>query len=291
MTDGGGYTAHRYRGQDGLSLYYRDYAPAAGRQPPSLPAILCLAGLSRNSKDFHEPATRFAARGFRVICPDYRGRGQSARDPRPANYAPPAYLEDIRHLLTLLGLHRVIVVGTSLGGLLAMGMGATLPAALAGAVLNDVGPEIPQKAIARIRAYLAARPVFPSWQAAAAYLKAASPHAADGSAAFWLRQASMTFRENPAGEIVCDWDINLLRNFGTAPVPPVWPLFRSLAAIPLLTLRGACSDLLTGETLARMAAEIPAMAQAVIPGAGHAPTLTEPQSIAALDAFLDRFDG
>ncbi len=280
-----------YHSQDALKLYYRDYPPAARSGNRHRPAILCLAGLSRNSRDFQQPALRFAAQGFRVICTDYRGRGRSAWDPKPANYMPPVYLEDIRHLLTLLDLHRVIVVGTSLGGLLAMGLGTAMPAALAGVVLNDVGPVLPASGIARIRGYLSRRPVFASWPAASAYLRAAAHPAAYGDDAFWLEQAWAIFREKTAGVIEYDWDPSLLHSFGNAAVPEMWPLFRGLRNLPLLVLRGAFSDLLTAETLTRMTAEIPHMAHAVIPGAGHPPTLTEPHAVAALDAFMERFDG
>src|ERR1700682_1187427 len=134
-----------FRSQDDLALYWRDYGdPASSRTP-----LLCLGGLTRNSKDFHVLAQALCGER-RVLAPDYRGRGRSARDPNWRNYRPGTYLADILDLLTVAGVHRAVVLGTSMGGLLAMGLAAFRPTMLAGVILNDVGPEIATNGYRRI---------------------------------------------------------------------------------------------------------------------------------------------
>src|SRR6185312_1826430 len=142
------YREQRCASAEGLELYCRVYETPAS-QPP---AVLCLPGLTRNSRDFEALAPHLAAR-HRVICPDLRGRGLSARDPQWRNYHPGTYLGDLQRLLEALELERVAIVGTSLGGLLGMMLGATAPERVAGLVLNDIGPEVDPKGIERIKAY------------------------------------------------------------------------------------------------------------------------------------------
>lgn len=279
----------RLTAHDGLTLAYRDYPPAPGPEVPdgTLTPILCLAGLSRNAKDFDDPARHLCAAGRRVICPDYRGRGRSARDPDWRNYQARIYLDDIRHLLTALNLHRVVVIGTSLGGILAMAMGAAMPGLLAGVVLNDIGPDVSPGGLARIRHYLSRNPVFDDWPAAIAHLKTIfGAHYAD-DAAGWQAAAEATFHRDADGRLRCDWDPAIVRSLdGRTPMPDLWPLFRSLRRVPVLAIRGALSDILTPETLARMGREKPDLQQVEVPDKGHVPLLTERASRRALDDFL-----
>src|SRR5262249_571120 len=137
--DGEGFRACYYRSQDGLKLYYREYGDAAADEE-RLP-VLCLPGLTRNSRDFHDLALRLAPQR-RVPAPGHRGRGKSAWDPDWRNYRPEMYLSDVFDLLAVADAPRVVVVGTSMGGLLAIGLTAYRPTCLAGVVLNDIGPEL-----------------------------------------------------------------------------------------------------------------------------------------------------
>ena len=139
-----------YRAQDGLKLYCRDYSGAE----TGWPTILCLPGIARNSKDFALFADRCQKQGWRVLCPDYRGRGRSDYDPDTGNYDPPRYLDDIRHLLAATGTHNVVVVGTSLGGLLGLGLAVVMPMAVRGLIMNDIGPEIETGGMERTLAYI-----------------------------------------------------------------------------------------------------------------------------------------
>lgn len=284
------------RAGDGLRLFARDVVPAPGA--PRRPTVLCLAGIARHSADFVDLARHLSARGHRVIAPDYRGRGKSARDSDPTNYRPETYLEDLRHLLTALRSGPVVAIGTSMGGLLAMAMGVAMPSLLQGAVVNDIGPDVGGGGLARIAAYLGAGESYSNWDSAVAALQALMPNlnpgphrSGTGSRAGpedWRRVAEATFEPGPDGRLHPSWDpaIAELLTAG-APIPDLWPYFRSLRAKPVLAIRGGRSDILSAETLAAMRAAHPAMAALTLPDKGHTPSLDEPESLEAIDAFLD----
>ena len=276
----------RYTAQDGLSLYYREYgAPDAQGVP-----VLCLTGLTRNSRDFHRPAARLGA-GRRVICPDYRGRGRSQYDRRSANYQPAQYLNDLRHLLAVAGIERIIVIGTSLGGVLAMAMGAMMPTALAGIVLNDVGPEIDRSGLQRILDYIGTDRPHPDWASAAKDLRVMFPALSLQSDAQWEEVARATWREGADGLLHFDWDVALAEPLRKdRKLPDLWPLFGGLYRLPLLSIRGAISDVLSAETVAAMARSHPGMRQITVPGVGHVPSLGEPEAEAEIDAFIAAID-
>src|SRR5262245_46031315 len=147
MAQGAGFREIRFAAPDGVELYARDYGGAGG------PAVLCLCGLTRNSRDF-EPLARFIADRSRMVVLDFRGRGQSAYAPDPDSYRPEVELADAIRLLDTLGIARAGVIGTSRGGLIAMLMGAVNPDRLSGVVLNDIGPVIEREGLLRIRSYL-----------------------------------------------------------------------------------------------------------------------------------------
>ena len=278
------YAEKTYSAQDGLRLYYREYGDPLA---PAMP-LLCLTGLTRNSHDYHVLAGR-VGQGRRVICPDYRGRGRSAHDPDWRNYQPRVYVGDILQLVAAANLHRFIVVGTSLGGLLAMGLAVAQPASLAGVVLNDVGPDINRDGLARIKGYIGRDAPQPDWDSAVRYAKQAFTTVGEKSEADWLRIARGTFRQGVDGLLHVDWDVALARPLEQAgPIPDLWPLFRALRRIPTLAFRGALSDVLTATTFDRMQREHPALIAVTVAGAGHVPTLDEPEARDAFDAFLDR---
>ncbi len=281
-----GFRERRYSAQDGLSLYFRDYgAPGAGAVP-----VLCLTGLTRNSRDYHKLATRLAGSGRRVLCPDYRGRGKSEYDRDWRNYTPATYIGDIRHLLAATNVHRVIVVGTSLGAFLTMGMSAAMPASLAGAVLNDAGPDVNADGLSRILAYIGQDSPQPDWAAATARVRTMFPTLPYESDEEWLDFARSTYREGEDGVLHFDWDVDLAKPMASgAALPDLWPLFRGLRDVPVLALRGALSDVLSADTFERMGQALPHMKRVTVPGVGHAPTFTEPQSREAVDDFLAGF--
>jgi len=289
------YEEKRFRSRDGLSLYFRDYAardPAGSRGLP----VLCLHGLTRNCRDFESLAMHLAARR-RVITPDQRGRGGSQYDATWTNYHPGVYVDDMWTLLRELSLERVIIVGTSMGGLMAMLMAATRPQSVAAIVLNDVGPQIDPAGAARIQSYVGRLPPVRSWNDAAAQMKATFGTALpDYSEQQWQQFARLSFVEGEDGVPRLAADPKIGDAVRTLPVPPgataaMWLAFGALKEIPMLALRGEHSDILSPDTFDRMQREVPALTRVTVPNRGHPPQLDEPQSVAAIDRFIDAVAG
>lgn len=271
--------------RDGLQLHVKDWPAEPGaRRPP----LLCLSGLTRNSNDFDRIARHLSGAGHRVVALDYRGRGQSERAADPMSYTPQVYLDDIKNVLISLNLHRVIALGTSLGGFLSMALAVTMPSALAGAILNDAGPDLPKGRVDRIRAYVGSPPSHASWDEAVAAFKIMVPDL-NLDPTGWREATEGCFRQAPDGTVHADWDPAIAIPMGRSEPPPLWPLYRALRPVPTLALRGALSDLLTEACFERMAKEHTGLIRATIPNRGHAPTLNEPESRAAIDAFLSTF--
>jgi pimeloyl-ACP methyl ester carboxylesterase len=269
---------------DGLRLYGRVYASAAA----DAPVVLCLHGLMRNSRDFGELAARLAVR-HRVIVPDMRGRGLSARDPNFNNYQIPVYLQDVLTLLAGLGAARVTIIGTSMGGLMAMLLAATQPKLVSRIVLNDVGPEVDPRGLERIRGYAGRAAPVRSWGEAAAQVRAdygaAWPNLSD---ARWDEIARLSYRANAQGvpEVDADPLIGEPLRKTSAAAPDLWPLWGALARVPILAIRGAHSDVLSAATLQRMQRGKADLEVLQVANRGHAPLLDEPECVAAIERFL-----
>ena len=278
----------RWTSRDGLHLHFRDY-PGSPEKPP----ILCLPGLTRNARDFADLAAQLAG-DWRVLCLDMRGRGDSdyARD--AMTYTPAHYVEDVEALLDAEGITRFVAIGTSLGGLMTMMLSVKDPGRIVAAVLNDVGPEIELAGLERIREYVGQGRSYETWVHAARALQESNRDIyPDYELPDWLRLAKRCMVIGSGGRIVFDYDMNIAEPFeapeGPAPPPEaMWALFDSLATRPLLVLRGAHSDILSPEVAARMAARSGSVELVTIPGVGHAPTLDEPEAIAAIARLLAR---
>lgn len=274
------YRSRTYSAQDGLRLHFRDYGDPTSHAAP----LLCLPGLSRNAEDFHAVARRHMVHR-RVICPDLRGRGESAFDPDWRNYNGRTYASDLMHLLTLTNAHRVVVVGTSMGGIIAMVLATFIPSAIAGVILNDVGPEIPDGSGARIVQHVGnpGRPA--DWDAAVVELKERLP---DMVLDDWHAFARSQFRDDGSGILRPRWDPNIVRPIAekTEEEVDLWQFFNAMRNMPVLAIRGAISDVLPAEVLTRMADAHPEMRHVTVPGVGHVPTLAEPIAKQAIDDFL-----
>ena len=271
--------------RDGLKLHYRDYDGPADRPP-----ILCLHGLTRNARDFESLAERFAGE-WRVIAPDFRGRGESQHDPISSNYTPPTYAADVLQLLDELAIEKAVFVGTSLGGLVTMVVAAFAAERIAGAVLNDVGPELDAAGLERIRTYVGKPVLFRSWDEAADAFQAkfggVHPRYRRPE---WLRYARRVCRESDEG-VELDYDMAIAEPFRTMEgqaAPDGWPLLQALAGRPVLILRGETSDLLARDVAERMREAIPGAELVTVPGVGHAPDFEEPETIEALERLLQR---
>lgn len=280
------YREHRWTCAEGLELYCRAYDTPA---PRGL-TVLCLPGLTRNSRDFEALAPHLAQR-YRVVCPDLRGRGLSARDPKWQNYHPGTYLGDLQRLMDVLDLRRVAIIGTSLGGLLGMMLGATVPERVAGLVLNDIGAEIDPKGIDRIKSYAGMLPPVRTWDEAVKQLRGVYDNAWPGLAdETWSVLVRRSYRADASGTPVLDCDPRIGDALRAAPAVPggLWPVFARLGSIPMLVIHGALSDILSAGTLERMQREKPDLECVTVPHRGHVPLLDEPQALTAIDRFLAR---
>lgn len=283
------FTALRWQSHDGLTLEARDYAPAT---PSAEAPIVCIPGLTRSARDFDEVAPWLAKNGRRVIVVNLRGRGPSAYDPTGRSYKPATYVRDMQALLADQKLEAVHIIGTSLGGLVAMGMAASNIRQVASVVLNDIGPAVDPAGLKRIASYAGKTPPVATWADAVAYAKftgeAAFPDFSDKD---WKRLAKRTFRVGDDGAPAFDYDPKI---FKPAPAFAIklasfllWRRFKHMARKrPTLVLRGAISDVLSNETVQQMHKAAPRLASKEIPHVGHAPTLDEAESRKILSAFF-----
>lgn len=279
-----------YTSSDGLDLYARSYG--AETSPVT---VLCMHGLTRNHKDF-EPMIAALPAGLRYVSVDVRGRGHSGRSPDPGTYNPAVYAGDMIALLDRLQIDRAVLVGTSMGGLMAMMMARAAPDRIRGIVLNDVGPVVERSGLQRIAGYTGKPGAAGSWSEAAQH--AGEVH----SVAFpeyqeedWLAFAKRTCREDEAGKIVADYDPAITQSLGESAPGLVtgffmWRLFSKLKRYPLLVIRGERSDILSEKTAKRMVRRHPDASLVTIPGRGHAPMLDEPAAVDGISRFLKRME-
>lgn len=275
---------------DGLRLHLREYG---SRLDPGIPAV-CLPGLTRNAADFGPLASALSEgrRGprRRVLALDYRGRGLSDYDKNWKNYSLATENSDLRAVLTAMEVNTAIFIGTSRGGLHAMLLSATRPTAICGAVLNDIGPVIEPRGMARIRGYVGRLPEPRQLADAVSLLKSLNAERFNGlTAADWEAYAKMTFSDD-VGRIAQRYDRNLRRTLETfdieQPLPALWPQFDGLRTVPLLVLRGENSDLLSPATLDEMTRRHPGASVHIIKGQGHAPLLIDDETIGHIDSFI-----
>jgi len=279
------YWQERYwHSADGLTLYGRDYPAASGAA--RLP-VVCLHGLTRNSRDFESIAPWLAGRGRRVLALDMRGRGHSDRDPGE-HYDIGTYVADVVGWLDALGIARAVFVGTSMGGLITIELGTQHPDRVAGAVINDIGPELAMEGLVRIAGYVGGGAPLPDWQAAADQCQRVNadvfPHYGPAD---WLAMARRLFREDE-GLVALDYDPAIARALARIVADPdPWGKWHGFTdARPVLVLRGSRTDLLARDVAERMVAGKPLATLAPVAGVGHAPMLDEPDAVAAIERFL-----
>jgi pimeloyl-ACP methyl ester carboxylesterase len=277
-----------WQSSDGLRLHYRDYAGGESRPP-----IICIPGLTRNARDFEGVAERLAGE-WRLICVDLRGRGESAYAKDPLTYVPTTYAADIEVLIAELGLTRFVLFGTSLGGLITALLAMNDNKRIAGALINDIGPVIDLSGLTRIGSYVGRSQSWPTWLHAARYFADAFTDVFPRwKTDDWLTFAKRVAKLSPNGRIVFDYDMRIAEPFKQpegATGFDLWEAFRALSGMPLLVVHGALSDLLSAETVTLMKAENPQLQSVTVPHAGHAPTLDEPEVVAAIETLLARVE-
>jgi pimeloyl-ACP methyl ester carboxylesterase len=274
---------------DGLKLHVSAYG---ARTAAGLP-VVCLPGLARTGADFDRLATALAADAQRprhVVALDSRGRGLSDYDRDPFNYSFATELADLMAVLTALDIGPAVFVGTSRGGILTMLLAVARPTAIAGVVLNDIGPVIDVRGLARIKGYVGRLPQPKSLQDGAGILRALFaaqfPKLSDDD---WMAFSRRSFKQQN-GKLVPTYDVRLAKTLAALdlerPIPSLWAEFDALAGVPVMLIRGANSDLLSIATVAAMRARRSEMAVIEVPDQGHAPLLAEPEIIGDIGAFV-----
>ncbi|WP_287884987.1 MULTISPECIES: alpha/beta fold hydrolase [Paracoccus] len=266
-----------FQAEDGARLAYRD-------EGEGLP-VLALPGLTRTGRDFDYLAPHLP--GVRLIRPDYRGRGDSDWT-GAESYTVPQEARDVLVLLDHLGVAQAAVLGTSRGGIIGMLLAATARERLLGLCLNDVGPVLQRSGLERIFDYVGRNPAAKNLEDLAQRLPAAMPGFANVPASRWLEEATRHYVETPSGLSV-NYDPALREAFLAAfdgPEVDLWPLFDATQGLPLALIRGANSDLLSHETATEMQRRRPDMILAEARDRGHVPFLDEPESLAAIHAWL-----
>jgi pimeloyl-ACP methyl ester carboxylesterase len=279
--------------QDGLRLCVRDYGPRAGARLP----VVCLPGLTRTSADFHALASALSAPangGRRVLALDYRGRGGSDYDVDPRNYTIAVEIGDVIAVLTACAAAPAVLVGTSRGGLIIMGLAAVQPTLIAGAVLNDIGPVIETEGLLRIKSYVGRMAQPANFEEGAAILRRlfGGQFPALGPAD-WMAWAQRSWKTQ-GDRLVETYDAKLATTLSAVdlehPLPHLWPQFDALAGVPLMVVRGANSDILSAETVRAMRQRREKLTAVEVADQGHAPLLAEPdicQRIADFAAACD----
>ncbi len=267
-----------FQTEDGTKLAYHD----DGKGLP----VLCLAGLTRNSKDFDFVAPHLT--DTRLIRMDYRGRGASDwADPATYNVAQEA--GDVLALMDHLGLERFAILGTSRGGLIAMALAAMAPGRLLGVCLNDIGPELDMSGLEVIMTYLGRKPAAKTL-AEAAGARAGFMQGFEGVPQDrWDREVTHMFTQTQDGlELTYDPALrDTIANADAGGLPDLWPVFRALSALPCALIHGLNSNLLTAETVTKMREVNPQMLVASVPGRGHTPFLDEPEALTVIHNWLE----
>lgn len=255
---------------------------------PDAPAtVVCVHGLTGHGLDFEVLAPALADAGYRVVCPDVVGRGESDWLSDPAGYELRQYVSDMGALLSHLDAPRVDWVGTSMGGLIGMAMAAASPSPIRRLVINDIGPFVPAAAIQRLDSYVGDVHDFADLDAVEAYFRVNYAPLGDLSHAQWRRLAERRVRPREGGGYRLHYDPAVSINLHATSDRPtsLWPLWDAIRC-PVLVLRGARSDLLRPETAEEMRVRGPRAEVIEFPGCGHPPALLDPSQIDPVVTWL-----
>ncbi len=287
MTEVKNYQDQFWQSEDDLNLHYRDYSSNSTKTP-----IICVPGLTRNSRDFEHLGTLLCG-DRRIIMVNLRGRGQSDYAKDSTTYNPKTYVADIVRLMDEIDLPKAVFFGTSLGGIVTMLMASMHSGRVAGALLNDIGPEIDQRGLDRIGEYVGQGRSFDTWAHAARDLAESSASIfPDYTLKDWISFAKKLYRMNSSGRIKLDYDMKISEPFDRKGngSDAMWRALEAFKDLPTLILRGETSDLFSEATATKMLGMMQNGELVTIPRVGHAPTLEEPQSLDAIAALLQRVE-
>jgi pimeloyl-ACP methyl ester carboxylesterase len=255
--------------------------------PRNRDVLVCVHGLTRSARDFDDLA-RALCDHYRVICPDVAGRGDSDRLADAMLYVVPQYVADMVTLVARLDVDAVDWVGTSLGGIVGMGLAALTGTPVRKLVLNDVGPVISHASLERIATYVGQTPSFATLEQADAYVRAISAPFGAHSDAEWRFLTETWVRKGADGAWRPHYDPRIVDAYrATMPKGDLefWSVYDAVRC-PTLVLRGAESDLLSKNTVREMSQRGPKAKFVEIAGVGHAPTLLHADQIALVRDFL-----
>lgn len=274
--------------EDGLALHYRDYP---GQHGSDATPVVCIPGLTRNARDFHDLAMHLSLRR-RVICVELRGRGESEYAKDPATYNPLQYAQDMARLFPALEIESAGIVGSSLGGLVTMILALVVPDRIAAVVLNDIGPVIDKRGLDRIGEYVGVQRSYPTWMHAARALQdTRGTIYPDWKLSDWLAEAKRAMELGSNGRITYDYDMRIGdvfdRDAADGAVADLWPGFDALAGKPVLVVRGETSDILSAGIAREMSARFAGVELVTVPRVGHLPLLSEGGVLAAIDRLFD----
>jgi pimeloyl-ACP methyl ester carboxylesterase len=273
----------RVAARDGLLLNALDWAGDERRTP-----LLCLPGICRTAWDYELLAERHAGKR-RVVALDYMGHGDSARAAELSRYRPERAAGDILDACAALHLPRAVVVGTSFGGLMAMVLSILRPTLMRAAVLNDIGPRIDPRGLELVGGFAGHDPGFATIDDAVAYLRGIMPRVPLPDDAAWRRFAALTYKPGEDGLLHPRWDTRIQQAMEAGGgAPDLGNAFRGLRPIPAMLIWAEASEFLSAETVREMVRDKPDLELVTLPGAGHAPTLEEPELVRPVDDFLDR---
>ena len=255
--------------------------------PPGAPALIAWHGLARTGRDMDAIAAQLAPR-WRVICPDTLGRGLSQWSPLPADEYCLAFYERLAvSLVDQLGIQQMHWLGTSMGGAIGLRAAAgRLRGRIERLVLNDIGPQLAEAAVERIRSYAGSPPAFATMGELEAYFRTVYKPYGWLSDTQWRQLAETSMRRLPDGRVTPHYDPAMVQQFIHHPADyDQWDAWDSLT-LPVLCLRGEHSDLLLPEVADAMRTRGPRAVVATIAGCGHAPALNTPEQISLVERFL-----
>lgn len=259
--------------------------------PENPKVLLCVHGLTRVSDDFDAFAQALADE-YRVVCPDVVGRGRSdwLRDPR--HYVVPQYVSDMVTLIARLDARSIHWFGTSMGGLIGMGLAGLPDSPIEKLVLNDVGPVLDPAALARIARYVGQPVRFAAFEEGERYIREISQPFGSHSDIQWSKLAADVLRQDADGRWRFHYDPNIAVPFGEMPTgaarqmeAALWATYNAIRC-PTLLVRGSESDLLSAETAREMTGRGPRAQLVEIAGVGHAPTFLHADQIEIARHFL-----
>lgn len=267
---------------EGREIHYTQW----GAEHPC--TVIAWHGLARTGRDMDEIAAHLSSR-YRVICPDTIGRGLSQWSPEPEKeYCLDFYARLAVSLLDQLGIREMHWLGTSMGGAIGIHAAAgALRGRIRRLILNDIGPELGDAAVQRIRSYAGSPPQFDLVSELEQYFRTVYKPYGWLSDEQWRRLAETSARRTPDGKVTPHYDPKMVIQFTAHPQDyDQWPAWDAID-VPTLCLRGETSDLLLPEVAEAMRSRGPRAVVVTIPGCGHAPALNVPGQFALVERFLD----